>query len=290
MRKVIVGYNAREESRDALLLGKSLAASEGAELHVAVVLPRGSAPLEQALTRVPISEQLDEELFEDVARELGDTGFTPVHLDGEIAGRSAARALFEYARDQEAGLIVVGSSHRGALGRVMAGSVGESLLRGAPCAVAVAPRGYATGEAKPVETVTIGFDGSRESKRALAEGEQLARELGARLRVTTVIPPFAPLAIQGLQVEQIQDVLREHYKTVLDEAVAGLDPGLGSEAVLAEGDPARALTDRSGESDLLVLGSRGYGPIRSALLGAVSTEVVRSAPCPVLVVPRGADG
>ena len=58
-----------------------------------------------------------------------------------------------------------------------------------------------------------------------------------------------------------------------------------TETVVA--DPGEALTALSAELDLLVCGSRGYGPLRSVLLGSVSHAVVREASCPVIVVPRG---
>ena len=56
-----------------------------------------------------------------------------------------------------------------------------------------------------------------------------------------------------------------------------------------ENDPADVLIERSHEVDLLVIGSRGYGPLRSVLLGGVSGRVIRDAACPVIVVPRGAE-
>jgi nucleotide-binding universal stress UspA family protein len=55
-----------------------------------------------------------------------------------------------------------------------------------------------------------------------------------------------------------------------------------------EGGAAEALADTSADLDLLVVGSRGYGPLRAVLLGSVSTALVRSAQSPLVVVPRGA--
>jgi hypothetical protein len=60
------------------------------------------------------------------------------------------------------------------------------------------------------------------------------------------------------------------------------------DGALRNGDPATVLVDASRESDLLVLGSRGYGPVRAVLLGGVSQAVIRHATCPVVVVPRSA--
>ncbi|MGH2973909.1 MAG: universal stress protein [Solirubrobacterales bacterium] len=53
------------------------------------------------------------------------------------------------------------------------------------------------------------------------------------------------------------------------------------------GPPAEVLVEHSQQLDLLVLGSRGYGPVKSVLLGSVSSHVLRNAQCPVLVAPRG---
>lgn len=59
---------------------------------------------------------------------------------------------------------------------------------------------------------------------------------------------------------------------------------------MAVGDPARVLEAAAREGlDLLVLGSRGFGPLRRVLLGSVSSELVREAPWPVMVVPRSVE-
>ena len=82
--------------------------------------------------------------------------------------------------------------------------------------------------------------------------------------------------------EQLQEALRE--------AVQPLPSELRAEPRFRSGDPATTLVAESELGlDLLLMGSRGYGPVRSVLLGGVSEAVVRGAACPVVVVPRGAD-
>ena len=64
--------------------------------------------------------------------------------------------------------------------------------------------------------------------------------------------------------------------------------GIEVEATLITGDPVEALVNvAEAPGTLLVVGSRGYGPLRRVLLGSVSTQLVRSAPCPLIVTPRG---
>lgn len=97
--------------------------------------------------------------------------------------------LHDCATQLQAGLVVVGSSHRGRYGRVFAGSEGSRVLHGAPCSVAVAPRGY-VGEPQP-RRIAVAYDGSPESEDALVAGIGLALLAGATLHTYTVDEPVS---------------------------------------------------------------------------------------------------
>jgi nucleotide-binding universal stress UspA family protein len=100
----------------------------------------------------------------------------------------------------------------------------------------------------------------------------------------------ATLALNGgLATASLNDILRRQLKEQLAEAVAALDPGIDASQTLLEGDARDLLSEASGDLDLLVLGSRGYGPMRAVLLGSVSAGLVRSAHSPLVVVPRGSE-
>jgi nucleotide-binding universal stress UspA family protein len=287
MSKLIVGFDASEQSDDALVLGQVLAKVYGAELHVAVVLPRFRIPFEEAIAGGEVSVQLEERLYESAEHRLGRVEFVRASLDGQLGGRSAARALYEYAEDQDADLIVVGSSHRGKVGRILPGSVGESLLRGAPCAVAVAPRGFARRQHAGFQRIGIAYDGSQEADLALKQAAALASSLDAELRVITAIPLLTSFYPSSDVMAALLDDHRQFYRDILETGISKLGDYSSVEAVLEEGDPAAVLAEQGIELDLLVMGSRGYGPVRSALLGAISSAVMRTAPCPVLITPRG---
>ena len=82
--------------------------------------------------------------------------------------------------------------------------------------------------------------------------------------------------------------VRESVRASVDSALASLPEGVTAADELLEGDVVEelaALDER--ECDLLVCGSRGYGPVRRVLLGGVSRRLMRRAACPVVVVPRG---
>ena len=83
--------------------------------------------------------------------------------------------------------------------------------------------------------------------------------------------------------------VREDVRGALDKAVAALPAGVEATEELLEGDTVDALAALDErEIDLLVCGSRGYGPVRRVLLGGVLRKLIRRAACPVVVVPRGA--
>jgi nucleotide-binding universal stress UspA family protein len=127
-----------EQARDALALGAALTACDG-ELTICCV-----HHLESLAARVdPTEPRLDRaaaERYLEQATRLLDSQVAVSSL--LVAGASAATALQSTAEERHADLLVLGSSHRGAVGRVLVGSVTEQTLHGAPCPVAVASVGF----------------------------------------------------------------------------------------------------------------------------------------------------
>jgi nucleotide-binding universal stress UspA family protein len=104
--------------------------------------------------------------------------------------------------------------------------------------------------------------------------------------VITVVAELSPMDIEGVRMEELHEPIRREYRGILEKGVSTLNGEVPVEAVLEQGDPAAILAQQGVELDLLVIGSRGYGPIRGTLLGGVSAKVIRTAPCPILVTPR----
>jgi nucleotide-binding universal stress UspA family protein len=92
-------------------------------------------------------------------------------------------------------------------------------------------------------------------------------------------------AISGQELETAEKRLKAE---VLEEAIKAVPDDLPVESRLLSGDPPEAIASAAKDLDLLIVGSRGYGPVRRVLLGGFSARVIRSAPCPVLVLPRAA--
>jgi nucleotide-binding universal stress UspA family protein len=271
MSTIVIGFDGGRESCDALRLGSELAHSMGAELIVAAASPPDQFSSSEAQRFV--------EIFDRARQELPHRDFAM----RELRGVAPAAGLKDLASREEADLVVVGSTHRGKLGRVVPGSVVERLLSGSPCPVAVAPRDYARGEHFGLGLVGVAFDGSPESELALRYAAQLATRLHAKLRVITIVADVGRTDDSTLDA-----VVDDRAHEVNEHALAELPPWLTAETALEPGDPARALARHGVDLDLLVIGSRGYGPLRRTLLGGVSADVMRTAPCPVLAVPRTA--
>jgi nucleotide-binding universal stress UspA family protein len=151
--------------------------------------------------------------------------------------------------------------------------------------VVIAPRGWVGG---PIRTIACGLDGGAESWTALDAAGRLAAQLGASVELFGVVGPV-PFARYSPDYERrIAEAVRAAVSDALRDGLGRL--GGHGVSMLLEGEPAPEIARACEEEDvdLLVLGSRGYGPIRSVLLGSVSRALVHSAPCPVMVVPRSA--
>lgn len=199
-------------------------------------------------------------------------------------GSSPADGLLQIAEQQKAGLIVVGASHRSSLSRLPRRSVGEQLLTKSPVPVAMAPRGYADAE-HSLGLISCAFDGSPESHQALDWAAFLATSNNRRLRVISVHGPIAVAGL-GFAPQPVDPIQRRDLRRQQEDAIAALDKRV--DGVVPDGNPAGVLAKESREADLLVMGCRGYGPLRSVLLGSVTRYLVRRAGCPVVIHPRRA--
>jgi nucleotide-binding universal stress UspA family protein len=284
--KIIAGHDLHEGGQDAVALGRLLADATGAQLVVAGIYALSAVPFTLA---AEWHDDGEEELTAAI-RELADEANAEAMT---FASSTATRGLHDLAEDIGADLVIVGSSRRSKVGQVLAGNVGLTLLQGSPYAVGIAPRGYRDHAAGGLSSVTLGYDGTPEAELALADAIELARAADVRLRIVAVAeaPPIVygkgAGATQGHR--ELKAAIEERLREDLERAVQSIPSDVNSEATLLTGDPRQKLIEAgTGERNILLLGSRAYGPMRRVLLGSVSATVMRSALCPVLVHPRGA--
>ena len=300
---ILVGYDPRTKDRAPVRLGVVLARVTEAPLIVASVqAPAGprsiGIPSQQDLPYAIV--QPDPDLLPDCAPQIEEIRLElePYGMPADcevLIGTSAAKVLHEAAEERRAGLIVVGSSRRGARGRVLAGATAARLLSGSPSPVAVAPHAWERQELP--KTIGVAFRDTEDGREALRGALALARA-HAGLRVVTVVEEGLRAALEadtyraGQAGKSAEDVVGDHELSARRAAEKALEELDGQRRVAAEietrvGDPVDVLVRLSEHLDLLVCGSRGYGPVRAVLLGAVSRRVVTQARCPVTMVPRG---
>jgi nucleotide-binding universal stress UspA family protein len=186
-------------------------------------------------------------------------------------------------------MLVIGSSRRGSLGRVLPGAVTDRLLHGAPCPVAVAPRGFSFDDAiDGPRLIGVAFVDTPEGHAALAKGCTLASRARGLVRVLTVSEPSNPVVtgmLDPVALEQVRAAGQNAAEAALARGLDAVRVGRSAGGEILSGRPAEALAAASQDLDLLVCGSRGYGLVRTLLLGATSHALVRKAACPVLIVP-----
>jgi nucleotide-binding universal stress UspA family protein len=233
------------------------------------------------LAEEPLADRTD--ALEMAVRELGDAGVTADAL--ELGATSAPHGLSLAAESIGAALVVVGSTARARPQRVEAGSTAQRLLNGAPCAVAVVPVGW-SGPAVP-DTVGVGFVDTADGRDALHGAHALADRSGARLRVLCAVQPRAWM-LRSATFETVAEELRTDIETAA-QSTAGTLLGAPVDVDVDVAEPDDVLVGASAEVDVLVSGSRGYGPRPAALLGGVTRRLATAAACPVVVVAHGAE-
>lgn len=224
-----------------------------------------------------------------LARQLTAPGasVTPAHVDDAGYGHrsSVAHALHELAESQRCDLLVVGACHLGAVGRMVHGDDTTGVLAGAPCAVAVAPAGYAINQ-RPLSRLGVGFDGTAEARRALAAARDLAARIGATVEALLVLPlqsrPYGKPAGHRWPDVAAQVPEDDHHRF---EDLWDVD------SEVRYGMPGEELESFSETVDLLIVGSRLRGPLRRMVAGSTSNHLARRARCPLLVLPvQATDG
>jgi nucleotide-binding universal stress UspA family protein len=205
-----------------------------------------------------------------------------------LLGRPYADAILEAGDDAD--LIVVGSRGLGGFKELVLGSTSYRVAAHAT-APATVVRGGEDGDQPACVGIVVGVDGSRAAVRALrwAVGEAVLRGVD----VTLVHAYFVPSAalVSGVaspeQIETERTRARTQAQAVVDAVLAEVvvPEGVTVTPRVVAGAPAAAILDHATAGHLIVVGTRGYGGIRRAVVGSTSHQVLHHAPGPVVVVP-----
>jgi nucleotide-binding universal stress UspA family protein len=273
-----VGVDGGRDGRDAVALGAVLRVVDG-RLTLAHV-SAGNADVNLNFDHLTARK----ESLKMLERERAATGVVAELTS--IPSLTVGRGLHLLAEQTAADLLVVGSCKRGVLGRMLIGDDTRASLHGASCAVAVAPHGYSE-HAAAIRTIGLAYNGTPEAEAALAVARGLAAHYGAAIQALMVVKvPSADVTywdIMSAGSERAAAALKDSAKRQLD-LIGGVD------GRVAVGVPEEELAAFGGELDLLIVGSRSYGPVRRLMFGSTSQHLARSGRCPLLVVPRPISG
>jgi nucleotide-binding universal stress UspA family protein len=265
---VIVGVDGRPASRDAIELARRLMSPQGKLTLANVHSDEPRHTQAGAPGTLAGKQETSRELLE---RERADTEVKAELVS--FAAPSPGRGLHHLAEERNADLLVVGTCSRGMLGRAMLGDDTRAALNGAPCAVAIAARGYAE-HPLPLASVGVGYDESPESEAALAAARTVAAQHHSKLIALEVVS-IPTYSFSGLTPV----ALGETIEALIADAKEQLGTLEGVEGRAVYGLPGEELAAFGDEVGLLVVGSRNYGPLKRLVLGSTSDYLERHARC-----------
>jgi nucleotide-binding universal stress UspA family protein len=282
-RRIVV---AVDSSRNARLALEQAARRTGADGELIVAHVMRSVP--DAVAKVMAIGDEHRDIAHQLVNQLVGAyapGAEPVVLEGSAAERLAA-----LAREREADEIVVGS--RG-LGRFSAalGSVSHALLQQSDHPVVVVPAAAAdhprNGHPHGRCNVVVGYDGSDPARAALSYAARRSCDGGRVVAVHAFQP--VPDWLGSPNYRQALNAYQEHGRQLLQSVKQTPERNVEFETSLLEGPPARAIVAAADarDADEIVIGSRGFGPVRG-VLGSVSHAILHETDRVVVVIPAGA--
>lgn len=292
---IVVGIAPEERARAGLHLAAILARSGQDDLVLCAVVPRPWPPSParvDAEYRAHLERAAGEALDDARARLADDLAARPVLHHS----RSAAAGLLEVAEQNGAGVIVVGPSSEGIVGRVALGSVSSRLMHSSPTPVALPPRGYRRTPVSRMTRVTAAYGGPDGGDELVIAAAGVAARIGATLRIASFAVRAHPPYTSGVGTQPERAVIAQWVAEIERAGRATLErvqhlPAVPPEleAVIGYGESwDEAVEDIEWQDgDILVVGSSSMGPIARVFLGSRASKIVRNSPVPVVVVPRG---
>jgi nucleotide-binding universal stress UspA family protein len=271
---IVIGAHPKRHEPEPIELGLMLSRLTHAPIDVVGTFWFDATP--QGTASVDYSQSLRDEVHQALDQANGDPDPACGEVRVHVGFGPAKYALHETASRVGAGLMVVGTPHRGALARIALGSTTDRVLSGAPCPVAVAPRGFRDQVGTP-ERIGVAFVDTPGGWAALRAGAAIARHTGAGLIVYTVTK------------RDIREASRDRAKVAVERAIAAHARDIHSEARVLTSGGTDALVSESHNLDFLVRGFRGHGPMRTPTAFGPPSTLARQVACPFVVVPAAVD-
>jgi len=281
-KNIVVGYDGSDYSKAALMEASKRVKKNGGKVTLvhAVYFDEeefGIAPL-QLDKRIEFGRNICMQAKEKHLSEFG------VDVESLVCEGEPPDILTQVALGKEADLIALGTHGRKGLKRLLLGSVTSGVIAKAHCDVLVVkkPCSKCTGDFK---SIIVAYDGSEQSRKALARAGRLNGSDGAAVTVLYVIPRYEEM-VEFFKTDAIKNSLYAQAEKLLDTARAvAAEGGFAIAAIVQEGPSADRILDiaKRSESDLIVMGSHGWTGVNKAIMGSTTERVIMDAPCPVLI-------
>ena len=299
IEKILLPTDFSDCAHAALDHALFLARQHGAQLHLLhVIVLHGEDPTETS-QRFPDREEIFSRLEQLAGGEMRD--LLAAHAEESLRlfehqrrSISAAPAILEVADELGADLIVLGSHGRRGLRHFFLGSVAEEVVRTAHCPVLTLRESSSRGGTPRFGHLLVPVDFSPHARRALETARQLADLYGSELHLlhvveSPVIPPsYGPLYSAAAAGVAFSDLAREVEENLRDLLSRVEGPDVNSNLQVVEGIAAPSITRYAEKigADLIVIATHGLSGLEHFLLGSVTEKVMRTAPCPVLVLKQ----
>jgi nucleotide-binding universal stress UspA family protein len=281
LSRILVPFDGSAQSRSALPYAAAIAGQDGTITMLTVVPPGASAEaMPGAKSRL-----------ETASVELRAAGY---HVESRVLSGDPAEHIIEAAANGGAGLIVIGSHGRGAVGRLIHGSVADQVAREATVPVMVIRSEIAGPGPVGILRLVLPLDGSPLAEQSLPVAMGISRRLGTPLllvravNLAEIMPPAVGMgeAIPFELYDQTEEEMEKEATSYLDRIAASLrEQGFSVVTQVVNGPATAAISEATKLGDVVVICSHERsGPMRW-LLGSVAERLVRTDDAPVILVP-----
>jgi nucleotide-binding universal stress UspA family protein len=297
-RPILCGLDESAEARAAASVAAALAVRLGAPLVLVHAVPAmypnsdvallGPVPQDAIYQTHDLERRHGNALLERAIDELQPS----VDTDTILPVGDAATQLIEAAGATGAVALVVGARGHGRLHRALLGSVSGRVAAHAPCPVVITPHDMDARASILDGPILCGVDGSAHAEDGATVAAAAAERLGCELILVHVLPPAVTAVGIGPDVPnaRVEEQARRDGWALLTSIAARIGRPARLMVEPVDETVTATLTElaRREAAACVVIGSRGRGPLRSAVLGSVSATAAIDAPCPVVVVPPAA--
>ncbi len=293
-KQILCATDFSDFANRTIAYGTALAKEFGAKLYICHVVDLSSIAIYGEFQLDPVGQQ--NRIMEYAQDQLTQLiGGQQLEWEPVIVVGHTAEEISRIVDEKDVDLVVSATRGRTGLKRLLLGSVTERLMRTLTCPLLVVhspEQGFVDVADQKIQLkrILVGCDFSEDSDVAMQYGLSLAQEFEAELHLAHVVEPPTyqhmlkpPSTLEEEINQELRNRLQDKLKELVpEEARHWCTP----ETALLEGNPYDELT-RYAEShsiDMIVLGVRGSGLVKTLLVGSTTDRVIRKSPCPVLSV------